>query len=82
MIFEAASTMLMGGISLYAYLKQNGATNDQQRIQKLFTLSGLNVKHGGKTYTAQLVRKNNMTGASNMCTVFQKVVNLVTTRTK
>lgn len=57
MIFEAASTVLMGGISLYAYLKQNGATNDQQRIQKLFTLSGLNVKHGGKTYTAQLVRK-------------------------
>lgn len=57
MIFETVSTVVMGGISLYAYLKQNGLANDSEKLQRIFTLSGLNVKHGKKTYTTELIRK-------------------------
>ena len=57
MIFSIATTALMGGISAYAYLKQNGFENDSQKLQRIFTLTGLNVKHNGKTYTTELIRK-------------------------
>ncbi|AYP68759.1 DNA translocase [Bacillus phage vB_BpsS-36] len=59
MIFEIVTTTLMGGVTLYATLKKSGATNDSDKIQKIFTLSGLNVKDGKETLTAQLVKKNN-----------------------
>ncbi|QQO40417.1 FtsK-like DNA translocase [Bacillus phage 268TH004] len=57
MIFEAVSTVVMGGIALQAYLSKNSTSNDSQKIQKIFSLSGLNVRDDGKTLTAQLVKK-------------------------
>jgi DNA segregation ATPase FtsK/SpoIIIE, S-DNA-T family len=57
MIFETVTTALMGGLALKAYLSKNGASNDSEKLQKIFTLTGLNVKDGKQTYTAQLVRK-------------------------
>lgn len=57
MIFETVSTALMGGLALKAYLSKSGATNDSEKLQKIFTLTGLNIKDGKQTYTAQLVKK-------------------------
>jgi DNA segregation ATPase FtsK/SpoIIIE, S-DNA-T family len=59
MIFEVLSTTIMGAISLKAYLSKNGVGNDSKKIQKIFTLSGLNVKDGQQTLTTQLLKKKN-----------------------
>ncbi|MEH7484759.1 FtsK/SpoIIIE domain-containing protein [Neobacillus drentensis] len=59
MIFEVTSTILMSAISLKAYLSKSGAGNDSQKINKIFTLSGLNVKDGNQTLTAQQMKKRN-----------------------
>jgi DNA segregation ATPase FtsK/SpoIIIE, S-DNA-T family len=58
MIFETVTTALFGGLAVKAYLKKTGGSNDSQKINKIFTLSGLNVKDGKETFTAQLVKKN------------------------
>jgi S-DNA-T family DNA segregation ATPase FtsK/SpoIIIE len=48
----------MGGIAFKAFMKNNGAaTNDSGKIQRIFSLSGLNVKDGKNTLTTQLIRK-------------------------
>lgn len=57
MIFETATTVLMGGLALKAYLSKTGASNDSQKLNKIFSLSGLNVKDGKQTYTTQLVKR-------------------------
>lgn len=57
MIFEAATTLLMGGLAVQAHLAQSGLTNDTRKISKIFTLSGLNVKDGKVTHTPQLLKK-------------------------
>ena len=58
MIFEILTTSLMGGIALKAFTKKNGlTTNDSGKIQRIISLSGLNVKDGKDTLTTQLVRK-------------------------
>lgn len=58
MIFELITTTLMGGIALKAFAKKNSlATNDSGKIQRIISLSGLNVKDGKDTLTTQLVRK-------------------------
>lgn len=58
MIFEIVTTSIMGGIALKAFMKKNGlATNDSGKIQRIISLSGLNVKDGKDTLTTQLVRK-------------------------
>jgi DNA segregation ATPase FtsK/SpoIIIE, S-DNA-T family len=57
MLFEGVTAACFGGIAIYAKLKQSNASNDSDKIQKIFTLSGLNVKHGGKHYTTQLLKK-------------------------
>jgi DNA segregation ATPase FtsK/SpoIIIE, S-DNA-T family len=59
MIFEAVSSIVMGGIALKAHLSKSGVGNDSNKIQRLFTLSGLNVKEGKNTYTTQLLKKKN-----------------------
>jgi S-DNA-T family DNA segregation ATPase FtsK/SpoIIIE len=46
MIFEVITSTIFGGISLKAYLSKNGEGNDSKKIQKIFTLTGLNVKDG------------------------------------
>jgi DNA segregation ATPase FtsK/SpoIIIE, S-DNA-T family len=57
MIFEILSSSLLGALSLKAYLSKNGSGNDSKKLQKTFALSGLNVKDGNQTYTAQLLKK-------------------------
>lgn len=48
----------MGGIALKAYVKKRGlATNDSGKIQRIISLSGLNVKDGKDTLTTQLIQK-------------------------
>lgn len=58
MIFEVVTTTLFGGIALKAFLsKQSLATNESGKIQKIISLSGLNVKDGKDTLTTQLIKK-------------------------
>lgn len=61
MLFEIASTLLFGSIAVYAKTKGSGAggsigMNEGQKIQRIFTNTGLSVKEGDKILTAQLVR--------------------------
>ncbi|MDF2064953.1 FtsK/SpoIIIE domain-containing protein [Bacillus sp. Cr_A10] len=58
MIFEILTTSIMGGIAIKAAIKKNGlSTNDSGKIQRIISLSGLNVKDGKNTLTTQLIRK-------------------------
>jgi DNA segregation ATPase FtsK/SpoIIIE, S-DNA-T family len=57
MIFEIISTTIMGGIALKAHQSKQGMSNDSKKINKIFALSGLNVKDGRDTLTAQQVKK-------------------------
>ncbi|MGE7932097.1 FtsK/SpoIIIE domain-containing protein [Viridibacillus arvi] len=58
MIFEFVTTTLMGGIALKAFIKKRGlSTNESGKIQRIISLSGLNVKDGKDTLTTQLVSK-------------------------
>lgn len=58
MIFETVTTLAMGALALKAKLASEGNTsNDSEKLQKIFTVSGLNVKDGNKTYTTELVKK-------------------------
>lgn len=58
MLFEVLTTSLMGGLALNAFIKKKGlATNDSGKIQRIISLSGLNVKDGKDTLTTQLIRK-------------------------
>ncbi|WP_309479058.1 FtsK/SpoIIIE domain-containing protein [Brevibacillus agri] len=59
MLLEIVSSALMGGIALYAQTKKSGATNDSAKLNKIFSLTGLNIRDGDKTYTAHLVKKVN-----------------------
>ncbi|MEY2196883.1 FtsK/SpoIIIE domain-containing protein [Neobacillus sp. BF23-41] len=59
MIFEVASTILMSAISFKAYQSKSGEGNDSKKINKIFALSGLNVKDGNQTLTAQQLKKKN-----------------------
>jgi DNA segregation ATPase FtsK/SpoIIIE, S-DNA-T family len=59
MIFELITTSLMGGLALQAHLSKKGAGNDSKKLNKIFALSGLNVKDGSTTLTTQLVKKKN-----------------------
>jgi DNA segregation ATPase FtsK/SpoIIIE, S-DNA-T family len=57
MLFEGITIACFGGVALYAKYRQSETSNDSDKIQQIFTLSGLNVKHGGKHYTTQLLKK-------------------------
>lgn len=58
MIFEIVTTTLFGGIAFQAFIKKKGlATNDSGKIQRIMSLSGLNVKDGSDTLTTTLLRK-------------------------
>lgn len=57
MLLEVISSALMGGVALYAQIKKSGITNDSEKLNKIFSLTGLNVRDKDKTYTTQLVKK-------------------------
>lgn len=48
----------MGSIALKAFIKKRGlSTNESGKIQRIISLSGLNIKDGKDTLTTQLVSK-------------------------
>lgn len=58
MIFEILTTSIFGGIAIKAAVKKHGlSSNDSGKIQRIISLSGLNVKDGKDTLTTQLIRK-------------------------
>ncbi|BDH62289.1 cell division protein FtsK [Lysinibacillus sp. PLM2] len=58
MLFEIVSSTLFGGIAVAAYIKKQGLVTDESgKIQRIISLSGLNVKDGKDTLTTQLIRK-------------------------
>ncbi|MCE4044536.1 cell division protein FtsK [Lysinibacillus fusiformis] len=58
MLFELLTTSLMGGLALKAYSAHKGIrSNDSGKIQRIMSLSGLNVRDGKDTLTTQLVKK-------------------------
>lgn len=58
MIFEILTTSIFGGIAATAYVKQKSLnSNDSGKIQRILSLSGLNIKDGKNTYTTTLIRK-------------------------
>jgi DNA segregation ATPase FtsK/SpoIIIE, S-DNA-T family len=59
LIFEIVTTTIFGAISLKAYSSKKGEGNDSMKINKIFALSGLNVKDGNQTLTAQQLKKKN-----------------------
>lgn len=59
MFFETITTLLMGSLALQAHLSKSGLGNDSKKLNKIFALSGLNVKDGANTLTTQLVKKKN-----------------------
>jgi S-DNA-T family DNA segregation ATPase FtsK/SpoIIIE len=59
LFFEVATTILMSAISLKAYQSKNGIGNESKKINKVFALSGLNVKDGNRTLTAQQLKRKN-----------------------
>ncbi|MEH7416052.1 FtsK/SpoIIIE domain-containing protein [Neobacillus drentensis] len=59
MIFEVVTSTILGAISLKAYRSKSGVGNDSKKINKIFALSGLNVKDGNQTLTAQQIKKRN-----------------------
>jgi DNA segregation ATPase FtsK/SpoIIIE, S-DNA-T family len=59
MLFEIVSSLLFGSMAIYAKTKGTGGSigmNEGQKIQRIFSNTGLNVKEGDKILTAQLVR--------------------------
>lgn len=58
MIFEILTTSILGGIAATAFVKKQGlSTNESGKIQRIISLSGLNVKDNDKTLTTQLIKK-------------------------
>lgn len=58
MLFEIVTSTLFGGIAAVAYIKKQGLAADESgKIQRIISLSGLNVKDGKDTLTTQLIRK-------------------------
>jgi hypothetical protein len=60
MLFEIGSSIVMAGVAGFAYFKQNGpATNDAEKIQKIFNNVGWSGKNGE---TIRLHRKSKIDG--------------------
>lgn len=47
----------MSAIAVKSYTAKNGLVNESGKIQRILSLSGLNVKDGKETHTTQLIRK-------------------------
>lgn len=57
MIFSIASSLLLGSVAGYGYLKTNGITNDADKIQRIFANAGWTKKEKGETKTIRLRRR-------------------------
>ncbi len=54
----------MGSLAVKAHLAKNQVSNDSKKLNKIFALSGLNVKDGSQTLTTQLLKKKDYTWGS------------------
>lgn len=58
MLFEFVTSSIFGGIAFHAFMKkQNLSSSESGKIQRIMSLSGLNVKDGKDTLTTQLIKK-------------------------
>ena len=58
LLFEIGTSIILGGVAAGAFVAQKGITvNDSGKIQRIMSLSGLNVKDGKDTLTTQLLTK-------------------------
>lgn len=58
MILEILTTAIMGGIAIKAGIKKHGfSTNDSGKLQRIMSLSGLNIREGKETISTVLIRK-------------------------
>lgn len=58
MLFELLTISIFGGLAAKAYTSKKGLSqNDSGKIQRIISLSALNVKDGDDTLTTQLIRK-------------------------
>ncbi len=58
MLFEILTSTIFGGIALKAFVEKKGmSTNESGKIQRIISLSGLNVKDGKNTLSTQLIKK-------------------------
>lgn len=65
MFFEIGSSVIMAGVAGWAYLKNNGpATNDAEKIQRIFANSGMTIREAGKIKTIRLHRKRPFQGGT------------------
>jgi hypothetical protein len=70
MIFEIASSIIVGGLVGYSYLGDGApATNDAKKIQRIFANAKLNINEEGKMKTVRLHRKTKFKGGTEY--VFQ-----------
>lgn len=57
-LFEILTTSFFGGIAATAFVKKQGlSSNESGKIQRIMSLSGLNVKDKDKSLTTQLIKK-------------------------
>jgi DNA segregation ATPase FtsK/SpoIIIE, S-DNA-T family len=57
MFFSIASSLLLGSVAGYGYLKTNGLTNDADKIQRIFANAGWVGKEKGEMKTIRLRRR-------------------------
>jgi DNA segregation ATPase FtsK/SpoIIIE, S-DNA-T family len=57
MLFSISTSLLLGSIAGYGYLKSNGVTNDADKIQRIFANAGWVKKEKGETKTIRLRRR-------------------------
>ncbi|WP_416729186.1 FtsK/SpoIIIE domain-containing protein [Fictibacillus sp. JL2B1089] len=57
MLFSISTSLLLGSIAGYGYLKSNGVTNDAEKIQRIFANAGWVKKEKGEIKTIRLRRR-------------------------
>lgn len=59
MLLTIGSTILMGGVAIYAHQKQTGnfSSSDHEKIQKIFNARNLKIKDGKEVKTIRLITK-------------------------
>jgi len=58
MIFEIVTTSIFGGIAIQAFVKKKGLSSSESgKIQRIISLSGMNVQDGKDTLTTQIIKK-------------------------
>lgn len=62
MFFSITSSIAMGSVAGYAFLKSRGLTDDAKKIKRIFENSNLQIKESGKKKTIRIYRKRKIEG--------------------